>query len=134
MVELLLDDERHGPSLDRFAGEGVAVDALAADAEEERSGDNGSRVVCELAYLDGRGVGDGRRSERSDDSLQVHAGRVYQRHSVVPEGAHLQQKCAICGSFVTHTLALAPPPGYAHSGEEDGGPGLFRAVLTGRGQ
>ena len=133
MIDRLLDDKRNGTLPDSFAGEGVAVGALAADAKEERAGDDGPRVVRELMYLDGGDVGHGRRSEHRDDSLQVHAGRVYQRHSVVPKASIVPEKCAICGSF--HTQALARERTASLRSQRGGGwwPPSRQAVLTGRG-
>ena len=107
-IERPLDDEGHGASLDRLGGERVAVVAIAADAEEERSRDDGSRVVRELAYLDGRRVG--RRSSGASAAMtrsrstpgESTSGTQWSR-----KASDLPQKCAICGSFLTHALARA---------------------------
>ena len=77
-VERSLDDESDRSALDRLGCERVAVVAIALDAEEERVRDDGARVVRQLADVGGRGVDDSCRGERRRDSLQVHAGRVYQ--------------------------------------------------------
>ncbi len=48
----MLDDERRSPELGGLGCQGVPVGAPAADAEEERPGRDGARVVGEVADLD----------------------------------------------------------------------------------
>ena len=124
-VERPLDDEGYGSALDRLGRERVAVVAIALDAEEERAGDDGARVVRELANVDGRrrGADDPCRSECRRDSLQVHAGRVYQGDDVFPRTPVRHRTVPFAGLFADTALAVDPQPGYARSGEEAGGPG-----------
>ena len=75
-VERALDDERDRAVRDRLRREIVAVGALARDAEEERPGVGGARVVGEIANVGRRRTDDFRRRERGDQPLQVHDERV----------------------------------------------------------
>src|SRR5262249_16016787 len=71
-LEHPLDDQGDRPALHRLASEGMAVVALSGNAEEERSGPDGARVVGEVEDLDRSALHDVRGGERGDDALQVH--------------------------------------------------------------
>ena len=71
-LELPLDDERDGASLDRLPREVVAVHALSRDAEEDRALRHRARVVREVADLDRPGSGHLARGERPDQRLEIH--------------------------------------------------------------
>ena len=75
-VERVLDDERDRTVPDRLRGEIVAVGALARDAEEERPGLGGARVVGQIVDRRSARADDFRRRERGDQPLQVHDERV----------------------------------------------------------
>ncbi len=73
-VEHTLDHERRSAPVYRLRREVVPVREGAGDAEKERPGRDGPRVIGEIAYLDRLGVDDVRRSERGDETLEVHRG------------------------------------------------------------
>ena len=68
-----LDDERGRPALDRLPREVVPVDALAANAEEQRARRDAARVVREIADLDRPASDHLARGERPDQRLELHA-------------------------------------------------------------
>ena len=131
-VVKLLDDESAGPR--STASPGKAWPSSRRRGRRRRAF-RGQRLASRMRARVSRRrrARDGRRSEHSTP-LRVHAGRVYQRHSVVPEGADSQQKRAICGTFY-HSDPGARLAAGLRSSRGGGGWrafGLFRAVLTGR--
>ena len=83
-VEPPFDDERGRPGLDRVGREVVPVGRGAADAEEESPGRDRTRVVGEVANLDGSLIDDLGRPERRDEALQVHRRGGYRPPSTCP--------------------------------------------------
>ena len=70
--EPAFDDQGRSASADRGGSVVVPVDASAGNAEEERAVGHGTRVVRELADLDGSAPNDLGRAERGDEPLQLH--------------------------------------------------------------
>src|SRR5581483_1602387 len=97
-IERVVDDERTRAGGDGLGGELVPIPALPANAEEERAGHDGSRVVGEVDDIDRGWIQDLRWSEGPDEPLQVHGGRVYQGQ-MSPRPHELSQNSLKCGTF-----------------------------------
>ena len=72
-LERTLDDDGGSTALDRLPGEVVAVDALAGDAEEERSGGHTPGVVREVGDLDGPSTNHLARRESLNQGVERHS-------------------------------------------------------------
>src|SRR6266542_5951449 len=98
-VQRTLEDQRDRPACDGVRGEVVPIGPKPGDAEEERAGPDVTGVVGQVANVRRSAAPHVRRSERRNEPLQLHVGRVYQgplagsrpgnRHRSAPNAALL---------------------------------------------